>query len=93
MLLLVTLECPEYCRHCTRRRLVGEEDRAIKKEALEQALAYIRSHEEIRDVLLSGGDPLTFHAAPGGDTLGLAAVRMWNIIRIGTRMPVVCPCA
>jgi len=92
VLLLVTLECAEYCRHCTRRRLVGEEDRAITKEALEQALAYIRSHEEIRDVLLSGGDPLTLSTQRLEEILSaLRQIPHVDIIRIGTRMPVVCP--
>ena len=58
VLFLITLRCSTYCRYCTRRRVVGEEDRPITESALKTALAYIRSHSEIRDVLLSGGDPL-----------------------------------
>ena len=58
VLFLITLQCSTYCRYCTRRRVVGEEDRIISEPALKTALAYIRSHPEIRDVLISGGDPL-----------------------------------
>ena len=58
VLFLVTLRCSTYCRYCTRRRVVGEEDRSITEPELKTALGYIRSHPEIRDVLISGGDPL-----------------------------------
>lgn len=92
VLLLVTYVCSMYCRHCTRRRTVGEEDRIISGKDLKAALSYIRSHKEIRDVLISGGDPLVM------DTRRLEAIISQlreiphvDIIRIGTRVPVVMP--
>jgi lysine 2,3-aminomutase len=92
VLFLVTLRCSTYCRYCTRRRVVGEEDRIISESALKAALGYIRSHPEIRDVLISGGDPLVM----GTEKLeriisGLRAIPHVDIIRIGTRVPVVLP--
>jgi lysine 2,3-aminomutase len=92
VLFLVTYVCSMYCRHCTRRRVVGEEDRIVTKKELKPALDYIRSHEEIRDVLISGGDPLVMDT----DKLefiisGLRSIPHVDIIRIGTRVPVVLP--
>ena len=92
VLLLVTMQCSMYCRHCTRRRVVGEEDCAISEQELQTAIAYIRAHEEIRDVLISGGDPLTM-TTPKLERI-LSALRTIDhveIIRIGTRVPVVLP--
>lgn len=92
VLLLVTLECAEYCRHCTRRRIVGEEDHAITYEALGKALEYIRQHTEIRDVLLSGGDPFTLSTERLEHIISeLRKIPHVDIIRIGTRTPVVMP--
>lgn len=92
VLFLVTMECSEYCRHCTRRRMVGETDRIISGEELENALAYIRAHEEIRDVLISGGDPLTMETGRLEEIIRrLRDIRHVDIIRIGTRVPVVMP--
>ncbi len=92
VLLLVTHQCAMYCRHCTRRRLVGEEDRSISERDLEAALDYIRQRPQIRDVLISGGDPLTL----SDDRLerivsALRGIEHVEIIRIGTRVPVVLP--
>jgi lysine 2,3-aminomutase len=81
-----------YCRHCTRRRVVGEEDCAITERELQHAIAYIRAHAEIRDVLISGGDPLTMGTAKLERILSaLRAIDHVEIIRIGTRVPVVLP--
>lgn len=92
VLLLVTLQCSMYCRHCTRRRVVGEEDLPISETALQRAVDYIRSHEEIRDVLISGGDPLTMSTAKLEHIVSaLRAIEHVEIIRIGTRVPVVMP--
>ena len=92
VLLLVTMQCSMYCRHCTRRRTVGEEDRSITQEQLEKALNYIRTHTEIRDVLVSGGDPLTMSTAKLEKILSaLRSIEHVEIIRIGTRVPVVMP--
>src|SRR5690349_21780717 len=58
VLLLATDRCAVYCRFCTRSRMVGAGDGAVSLEALEPALAWLRAHPEVRDVILSGGDPL-----------------------------------
>lgn len=84
--------CSMYCRHCTRKRKVGDKDSIPSFEQLKPAIEYIREHEEIRDVLLSGGDPLMLDDDKL-ETL-LSAIRdipHVEIIRIGTRMPVVLP--
>jgi lysine 2,3-aminomutase len=92
VLLLVTLQCAMYCRHCTRRRAVGEEDKPITEAQLQKAVAYIRVHTEIRDVLISGGDPLTMSTAKLEHIVSsLRAIEHVEIIRIGTRVPVVMP--
>ncbi len=92
VLLLVTLRCSTYCRHCTRRRLVGEEDRLITDAALRTALDYVRAHEEIRDVLISGGDPLVMPTAKLESIIAaIRAIPHVDIVRIGTRVPVVLP--
>ena len=92
VLFLVTLECAEYCRHCTRRRIVGEEDHAVQGEALDTAIAYIRDHEEIRDVLISGGDPLTLSTDRLEEIIRrLREIPHVDIIRIGTRIPACLP--
>lgn len=91
-LLLVTLQCAMYCRHCTRRRAVGEEDRPITEKALQRALQYIRERPGIRDVLISGGDPFTLSTAKLEHIISqLRAIPHVEIIRIGTRTPVVLP--
>lgn len=92
VLFLLTDQCFNYCRHCTRKRLVGVRDRPAPRERLEMALEYIRGTPEIRDVLLSGGDPLTM-----GDgrlewvLTQLRRIPHVEVIRIGTRAPVVVP--
>ncbi len=92
VLFLVTLQCSMYCRHCTRRRMVGEEDRVITEKALQRALCYIRKHTEIRDVLISGGDPLTLSDEKLEHIISaLRTIEHVDIIRIGTRVPVVMP--
>lgn len=92
VLFLVTRMCSMYCRHCTRRRTVGEEDFAISDEEIDAAVDYIAKNEAVRDVLISGGDPLTL----GDDKLEriiakLRGIDHVEIIRIGTRVPVVMP--
>lgn len=92
VLFLVTLRCSMYCRHCTRRRVVGEEDRIITEKALQRAAEYIRSHTEIRDVLISGGDPLVMGTEKLEHIIQtLRAIPHVDIVRIGTRVPVVLP--
>jgi len=92
VLFLVTKVCSMYCRFCTRRRTVGDEDHHLSPEEIDQAVAYIRDHDEIRDVLISGGDPLTM-PTPALERIisRLRAIDHVEIIRIGSRTPVVMP--
>jgi lysine 2,3-aminomutase len=93
VLFLVTSFCAVYCRYCTRARLVSHTGEVHFNQAqYERALAYLREHEEIRDVLISGGDPLTM----GDDRLEWLLSRLREIphvefVRIGTKVPVVLP--
>lgn len=92
VLFLVTDICSVYCRFCTRKHFTGQEQAFIRNEEYEQALSYIRSHPGIREVILSGGDPLTISDAQLDRVLSdLRNIDHVEIIRIGTRMPVVCP--
>lgn len=92
VLFLLTRKCSMYCRHCTRRRLVGEEDFSVNEENLEKAIEYIRSNCKIRDVLLSGGDPLVMSDNYLEHIISkLRAIPHVEVIRIGTRTPVVLP--
>lgn len=92
VLFLVTMKCSMYCRHCTRRRVVGEVDKVIDEATLQGAANYIRQHSEIRDVLISGGDPLVMSTAKLEHIIStIRAIKHVDIIRIGTRVPVVLP--
>lgn len=92
VLLLLTDQCAMYCRHCTRRRKAGETDSPMPKDNVEKAIDYIRQHKEIRDVILSGGDPLTLGDERLDEVLGkLNKIKHIDIVRIGTRIPVVLP--
>lgn len=92
VLFLVTNQCSMYCRHCTRRRFSGQVDTALTREQIDRSISYIREHEEVRDVLISGGDPLTLPDHTIEYILSsLRAIPHVEIIRIGTRMPVVLP--
>jgi lysine 2,3-aminomutase len=91
-LLLANNMCTMYCRFCTRKRLTGEENESISRAELEQVLRYLRDHPEIRDVLVSGGDPWTMGDRRLGEMLAaLRAIPSIEIVRFGTRMPVVLP--
>ncbi|MBU0534153.1 MAG: lysine 2,3-aminomutase [Candidatus Omnitrophica bacterium] len=92
VLFLVSNLCSMYCRHCTRKRKVGDRDYIPNKAQIKKGLAYIRNTKQVRDVLLSGGDPLML----SDDYLEwilseLRKIPHVEIIRIGTRMPVVLP--
>lgn len=92
VLLLITDACAMYCRHCTRRRIVGSAEGTMTDENLERALDYIRNKKEIRDVLISGGDPLILTNNRLDEILAkIRKIPHIEIIRIGTRVPVVMP--
>lgn len=92
VLLLVTNLCAMYCRHCTRRRIVGQRDTTLSQEQLTTAYNYIKKNKKIRDVLISGGDPLILSDEKLETILkSLRAIEHVKIIRIGTRIPVVLP--
>ncbi len=87
VLLMVTNQCPIYCRFCTRKRLVGKPG-FLKKGELDQAIAYLREHPEIRDVILSGGDPLLLPDHLIERILkALRTIPHLELIRFGTRVP------
>ena len=91
-LLLALDRCAIYCRHCNRRRLVGQEESSIGRQDLDDAVAYIRRTPAIRDVLISGGDPLTMSTERLEEVIAaVRAIEHVEIIRIGTRVPVVLP--
>ena len=81
-----------YCRHCTRRRFAGQKDGSVPTDQVEQCLEYIRNHPEVRDVLLSGGDALLISDERLEYIISqLRAIPHVEIIRIGSRTPVVMP--
>ena len=91
-LLLVTDQCSVYCRHCTRRRFAGVNDAALPMDQVDNAIAYIAKTPVIRDVLISGGDPLLL----SDDNLEsiirkLREIPHVEIVRLGSRLPVVLP--
>ncbi len=90
-LLYVADRCAIYCRHCNRRRIVGGES-PPKRDELEQAFSYIESQPRLRDILISGGDPLLLSDKRIDEILSrLRAIKHVEIIRIGSRVPVVLP--
>jgi len=92
VLFLVTDRCASYCRYCTRSRLVSNAQDYNFHPEYEQALRYIESHPEVRDVLLSGGDPLLLSDKKLDHLLGrLRAIPHVEFIRIGSRIPVFLP--
>ena len=92
VLFLTTDQCSMYCRHCTRRRFAGQHDCQVPKDQINNCIEYIRNHPEVRDVVLSGGDALML-----SDNLleyiisNLRQIPHVEIIRIGSRTPVVMP--
>jgi lysine 2,3-aminomutase len=92
LLFLVTDTCSVYCRYCTRKHFTGQDEAFVKSSDYDQALAYIRRTTGLREVILSGGDPLTLGDGVLERVLSdLRSIDHVEIIRIGTRMPVVCP--
>ena len=91
-LLIATTMCSMYCRHCTRKRIAGTRETAISARRMRQAQEYLYNHPEITDVIVSGGDPLTMSDAAIEAVLSmLRSVPSVQVIRIGTRVPVVLP--
>ncbi|HHY33360.1 MAG TPA: lysine 2,3-aminomutase [Firmicutes bacterium] len=92
VLFLVTNFCSMYCRHCTRRRLAGHADAHVTRDDIDRAIDYIRRTPEVRDVLVSGGDPLVLDDDALEYVLkALRSIEHVEVIRIGTRTPVVLP--
>jgi lysine 2,3-aminomutase len=92
VLFLISNVCAMYCRHCTRKRKVGNVDYIPDRERISKGLEYIRSNPRIRDVLLSGGDPLMLPDEYLDWILTeLRSIPHIEVIRIGTRVPVVLP--
>jgi len=92
VLLLITDQCSMYCRHCTRRRFAGQHDAAVPIDQVDACIDYVAAHPEVRDVLLSGGDALMM----SDEKLEHIISRLRNIphveiVRIGSRTPVVMP--
>ena len=91
-LMLVTNVCSMYCRHCTRRRVVGFEDSNFSQINVDNAIEYIKNTPVIRDVIISGGDPFVLSDEKLEYVLKkLREIEHVEIIRIGSRMPVVLP--
>ena len=91
-LVLATTTCAMYCRHCDRKRWAGSREAALSPAALRQITAYLRRHPEIRDVILSGGDPLTLADAALHRVLAeIRNVPSVELVRLGTRAPVTLP--
>ena len=90
-LFLTTSQCGLYCRFCTRKRKVGNSEK-ISMKGLEAAFNYLEQHTEIRDVILSGGDPLMLTDVMLEKILArLRQIKHIEIIRLGTKMPCVLP--
>ncbi|MBL4937439.1 lysine 2,3-aminomutase [Clostridium sp. YIM B02515] len=91
-LLLVTDQCSMYCRHCTRRRFAGHHDSALPMTQIDNAIDYIAKTPVIRDVLISGGDPLLLSDERLEHIIKrLREIPHVEIVRIGSRVPVVMP--
>ena len=92
VLLLVTDQCSMYCRHCTRRRFAGQTDQAVPVEQIDGCIEYVRNHPEVRDVLISGGDPLVMSDERLEYIIAkIREIPHVEIVRIGSRTPVVMP--
>jgi lysine 2,3-aminomutase len=91
-LLMATTMCSMYCRHCTRKRVAGYEESSISVHQLNEITNYLHAHPEVKDVIISGGDPMTLPTSLLERILmAVRSVPSVDIIRIGTRVPVVLP--
>lgn len=85
-ILNITNCCASFCRHCQRRRNIGENDLCVSTNVIDDSITYIKNHQEIRDVLITGGDPLTLEDTILENILSkLRTIPSVEIIRIGTR--------
>lgn len=92
VLLLITDMCSMYCRHCTRRRFAGQRDDESPGDRIDRAIEYIARTPQVRDVLLSGGDALMVSDQKLESIISrLRQIPHVEIVRIGSRTPVVCP--
>ncbi len=92
VLMLVTTQCATYCRYCTRSRIVGDPSQTFSRSEFEMQIAYIQRTPQVRDVLLSGGDPLTLNPRVLEEIISrLREIPHVEIIRIGSRVPVFMP--
>lgn len=92
VILNLTNCCATFCRHCQRRRNIGKIDKCASKQDIKDSIEYIKKHPEIRDVLITGGDPLTLEDEFIDQILNqIRNIKTVEIIRIGTRMPVTLP--
>ncbi len=92
VLMLVTTQCASYCRYCTRSRIVGDPTANFSRAEFEMQLEYLKRTPQVRDVLLSGGDPLTLAPRILEELLSrLREIPHIEIIRIGSRVPVFMP--
>ena len=92
VLMLVTTQCASYCRYCTRSRIVGDPTETFSREEFEMQLEYLKRTPQVRDVLLSGGDPLVLAPKVLDEILSrLREIPHIEILRIGSRVPVFLP--
>ena len=92
VLMLVTDSCSMYCRHCTRRRFAGHHDKSVPTEQIDLCIEYIREHREVRDVLISGGDPFVMSDGKLEYIISkLREIPHVEVVRLGSRIPVVMP--
>jgi lysine 2,3-aminomutase len=92
VLMLVTTQCASYCRYCTRSRIVGDPSATFSRAEFELQLEYLKRTPQVRDVLLSGGDPLVLAPKVLEEILSrLREIPHIEIVRIGSRVPVFLP--
>ena len=92
VLMLVTTQCASYCRYCTRARIVGDPNQTFSRSEFDAQIEYLKNTPQVRDVLLSGGDPLTLAPKILEELLTrLREIPHIEIIRIGSRVPTFMP--
>jgi lysine 2,3-aminomutase len=92
VLMLVTTQCASYCRYCTRSRIVGDPGQTFNRQEFEMQIDYLKRTPQVRDVLLSGGDPLVLAPKVLEELLTrLREIPHIEIVRIGSRVPVFMP--